>query len=113
MNRRLSGILLLAFVIAAVASYVVYRVAGQQINGTQAAATTQILVAAHDLELGSLIKDTDLSTAEWVGALSRLGAVQNPVLPTYRERELAFVTRAEAVTAVPGATWSGVIFPSE
>src|SRR5437867_11927820 len=28
-----------------------------------------------------------------VGALSRLGAVQNPILPIYREREVGFVVR--------------------
>src|SRR5688572_20567509 len=28
-----------------------------------------------------------------VGALSRLGAVQNPILPIYRDREVRFVTR--------------------
>ena len=28
-----------------------------------------------------------------VGALARLGAVQNPVMPIYRQREVAFVTK--------------------
>src|SRR5699024_8909477 len=28
-----------------------------------------------------------------VGGLARLGAVQNPILPIYREREVGFVTR--------------------
>ena len=28
-----------------------------------------------------------------VGALSRLGAVQNPILPIYREREVGFVAK--------------------
>ena len=32
-----------------------------------------------------------------VGALARLGAVQNPILPIYRHRELAFIARAERV----------------
>jgi len=71
MNRRLSSILSLAFVIAAVASYLVYRVAGKQMQPQQQASTTQILVAAHDLELGSLIKEADISTAEWVGPLPK------------------------------------------
>lgn len=70
MNRRLSTILSLAFVIAAVSSYLVFRVAGSQMHPQQPV-TTQILVAAHDLELGTLIKDADLSTAEWVGPLPK------------------------------------------
>ena len=46
-----------------------------------------------------------------VGALSRLGVVQNPILPIYREREVGFVTRQTGakVLAVPGE-WNGFDF---
>src|SRR5450631_3641678 len=71
MNRRLSTILSLAFVIAAVSSYFVYRVAGKQMHPQQQPVATRIVVAAHDLDLGSLIADSDLSTAEWVGVLPK------------------------------------------
>ena len=71
MNRRLSSILFVAFVIAAVSSYLVYRVAGKQMQPQQQQVTSQILVAAHDLELGAVIKDADVSTAEWVGPLPK------------------------------------------
>jgi pilus assembly protein CpaB len=56
--------------VAAVASYIVYRVAGAQAHpvGPQ---TTKIIVPARDLEIGTLIKDTDLTTGEWVGALPK------------------------------------------
>ncbi|MFM7068040.1 MAG: AMP-binding protein, partial [Actinomycetes bacterium] len=39
-----------------------------------------------------------------VGALSRLGAVQNPLLPIYREREVGFITRQanSSLFIVPG-----------
>jgi cyclohexanecarboxylate-CoA ligase len=42
------------------------------------------------------------------GALRRLGAVQNPILPIYREREVGFIVRQAASTllVVPG-TWRG------
>ena len=76
MNRRLSTILLIAFSVAAAASYLVYRVVGRQMHAPQAPATTRIVVAAHDLELGSVIKDADLSTAEWVGALPKAALVK-------------------------------------
>lgn len=38
------------------------------------------------------------------GALSRLGAVQNPILPIYRQREVGFITRQSecSVLVVPG-----------
>ena len=33
------------------------------------------------------------------GALRRLGAVQNPILPIYREREVGFIVRQAGVDA--------------
>ena len=71
MNRRLSTILFLAFVVAAVSSYLVYRVAGKQMHPAQQAQTTRIVVPARDLEIGTLIKDADITTAEWVGSLPK------------------------------------------
>ncbi len=43
-----------------------------------------------------------------VAALARLGAVQNPIIPIYREREVAFITAQAAsdVLVVP-ASWRG------
>jgi pilus assembly protein CpaB len=74
MNRRLSTILLLAFVVAAASSYLVYRVAGNQMHATPQARTTQILMAARDLQIGALIRDVDLTTGDWLGSLPK-GAV--------------------------------------
>jgi len=71
MNRRVLNILLLALAIATVSSYLVYRIAGRQINSAQQPVTSHILVAAHDLELGTVIKEVDLATAEWVGTLPK------------------------------------------
>ena len=80
MNRRLSTILLLAFAIAAVASFLVYRVAAWQMHSQPQPVATQILVAAHDLELGSVIKNEDLSTAEWVGPLPKTVLVKKETI---------------------------------
>src|SRR5437763_15786968 len=74
MNRRLSTILFLAFVVAAISSYLVYKVAGKQMHPAAQAQTTRIIVPARDLEIGTLIKDADLTTAEWVGSLPK-GAI--------------------------------------
>ena len=73
MNRRLSTILLLAFAVAAVSSYLVYRVAASQMRPAQPR-TTRLIVPARDLEIGTLIKDADLTTAEWMGSAPK-GAV--------------------------------------
>lgn len=69
MNRKVSSILLIAFVIAAATSYVVYRVTQNQLRRSAQSAPTSIpiVVAVRDLEIGTLIRDTDLTTAAWVG----------------------------------------------
>src|SRR3954454_7546329 len=44
-------------------------------------------------------------------ALARLGAIQNPMLPIYREREVGFDTRqARSKLLVVPSTWSGFDF---
>jgi pilus assembly protein CpaB len=70
MNRRVSTILFVAFVVAAICSYFVYRVAGVQ-RKPVGPVTTKIIVPARDLEIGTLIKDTDLTTGDWAGALPK------------------------------------------
>ena len=68
MNQRLTTILICAFLIAAGASYVVYRLVGKQIRDNAKNQATQIVVAATDLDIGAVIKPTDLKTAALVGA---------------------------------------------
>ena len=44
----------------------------------------------------------------FVGALARLGAVQNPILPIYRHREVGFVTKQTgAKLLIVPSTWKG------
>jgi pilus assembly protein CpaB len=68
MNKRLTTILFLAFVVAAISSYLVYRVAGNQMRPAAQTHTSRIIVPSRNLEIGTLIRDADLTTAEWVGA---------------------------------------------
>src|SRR5688572_14186404 len=51
---------------------------------------------------------TWLESLVLVAALSRLGAIQNPLLPIYRQREVSFVTQQSGsrLFIVPG-TWRG------
>jgi pilus assembly protein CpaB len=72
MNRRLLIILLCAFLVAAGASYLVYRVAGNQIRAAGAQKpTSKIVVAARDLQIGTLIHESDLRMSDWTGALPK------------------------------------------
>jgi pilus assembly protein CpaB len=68
MNKRLSRIIFSALIVAAASSYLVYRVAGNQLNGAPRAQNTKIVVAARNLEIGTLIRDSDVKLGEWVGA---------------------------------------------
>ncbi len=46
-----------------------------------------------------------------VGALSRLGAVQNPLIPIYRDKEVTFITgQARSRLLVVPSTWKGFSF---
>jgi pilus assembly protein CpaB len=73
MNRRLLNILLIAFVIAAACSYIVFRLVGSRLSGTHQT-TTHVIAAATDIKLGSVLRDADLTTIEIAGTLPK-GAI--------------------------------------
>lgn len=74
MNRRLMTILLCAFFVAAAASWVVYRLVGNQLNNNARGRAIDVIVAARDLEIGTLVKTTDLKTGQVVGEVPQ-GAI--------------------------------------
>jgi pilus assembly protein CpaB len=67
MNRRIFTVLATAFVVAALCSYVVYRLVGGRMIAAAQHRTTDVVVARNDIKLGSVLKDGDLTTAAWVG----------------------------------------------
>jgi len=73
MNRRLLNILLIAFVIAAGCSYIVFRLVGSRLSGTRQT-STHVIAAATDIKLGTLLRDADLTTVEITGTLPK-GAI--------------------------------------
>jgi len=60
-------ILLCAFFVAAAASWVVYRLVGNQLNNNARGRAIDVIVAARDLEIGTLVKATDLKSGQVVG----------------------------------------------
>jgi pilus assembly protein CpaB len=74
MNRRLLTILLVAFVIAGVCAFGVYRIVGNRITTQQQAPTTTIVAAAADLKLGTVLTQADLGSIKIAGTLPK-GAV--------------------------------------
>ena len=57
-------ILLCAFLVAVGASYFVYRLIGKQIHDQAAKSSVTVVAAARDLEIGTLIKASDLTTEQ-------------------------------------------------
>jgi pilus assembly protein CpaB len=60
--------LLAALIVSLVASYLVYRVAGGQMRANSKTPTTQVVVASRDLEIGTLLKDSDFKMGSVAGA---------------------------------------------
>jgi len=69
MNKRFAGVLIFAFVVASMASLLLYRLMNSKQQSTKAAAPqlTQVVVAAKDLEVGTVLKATDVKMADWSG----------------------------------------------
>ena len=54
---------------------------------------------------------TWVESAVLVGALSRLGAIQNPMLPIYRHKEVSFITRQLSTRVlITPSTWNNFDF---
>src|SRR5215470_17975732 len=71
MNQRLFSVLIFAFVVSAGASLLLYRLIASRVTANAKQPTSQVLVAARNLELGTLIRDSDLKMADFSGALPR------------------------------------------
>ncbi len=76
MNRRLTGILLIAFVVAVACSYLVFRIVGNRLGAPQHR-VTRVVAAATDIKLGSVLRNVDLTTVEIAGTLPK-GAILKP-----------------------------------
>lgn len=68
MNRRLLIILLSALVIASVSSYVIARMVGMRLSAAKPQPSTRLIAAAHDVKIGMILADADLTTIQVVGA---------------------------------------------
>lgn len=70
MNQRFVSVLLFAFVVAAGSSLLLYRLtAARMLQAKPAAGATQLMVAARNLEVGALIRESDLKLSAWAGPL--------------------------------------------
>jgi pilus assembly protein CpaB len=70
MNKRFVGVLIFAFVVASVASLMLYRLLLNRPQSAKAAQTTvQIVLATRDIEVGTVLKEEDVKLTDWPGAV--------------------------------------------
>ena len=69
MNQRFISVLVFAFVVAGCASLLLYRLTMSHSSAQAAPTTTKALVAVKNLELGVIIKDSDVKDIPWTGSL--------------------------------------------
>jgi pilus assembly protein CpaB len=74
MNRRLLTVLLVAFVIAAICTFGVYRLVSGRMTAAQPVPTTNVVAAKTDIKLGTLLTADNLTTIGLTGEVPK-GAV--------------------------------------
>jgi pilus assembly protein CpaB len=74
MNRRVFIIVACAFVLSICVSYLVYRAPGARSAARKPPPAVELVVAARDLAMGTLVRDADLKTSAWPGPVPK-GAI--------------------------------------
>ncbi|HLK47442.1 MAG TPA: Flp pilus assembly protein CpaB [Bryobacteraceae bacterium] len=69
MNKRLLSVLAFALAVSGVATFLVARVIQGRFTAAKPQPEATVLVAAHDLGIGALIKEGDVKMAPWSGPL--------------------------------------------
>src|SRR4051794_31212217 len=68
MYRRLIFVLIFAVIIAGLSSVVLYQIVIASVNSQPKNQGTMLLVAARDIAIGDMIRDTDVREIAWNGA---------------------------------------------
>jgi pilus assembly protein CpaB len=69
MNRRLLAILLAAFLIASVCTFLVYQMVNSRMSAVRPVAATSIVGAKTDIKLGTVLSASDLTTVQVAGGV--------------------------------------------
>ena len=71
MNRRLLTVLLVAFVIAAVCTFLVYRLVSTRVTVARPIPTTNVVAAKTDIKLGTVLTADNLTTIGLTGTVPK------------------------------------------
>src|SRR6187200_2509011 len=69
MKQRVAAILLVALAVSGIATYLVYRALSSRVADSANGAKVPVIQAARALEIGTLIKDGDLTVGSWAGTV--------------------------------------------
>lgn len=75
MNQRLISVLAFAFIVSAGASLLLYRLLSSRTPAQASAKSSKLLLAARDLDPGTLIHDADLRLGDWTDGIPE-GVIQ-------------------------------------
>jgi pilus assembly protein CpaB len=76
MNRRLLTVFAFALLVSAAASAGLYRLVSTRLTASAKAPSSQLIVAARQMEPGSLVKEADVRVIDWSSSIPK-GALQN------------------------------------
>jgi len=69
MNKRFLGVLAFATIVATIASLLLYRLLINRPTAKAAMSSVQIVLAARDVEIGTVLKEEDVKLTDWPGAV--------------------------------------------
>jgi pilus assembly protein CpaB len=69
MNKRLAGVLAFALIVAAGASYLVYRFLGERLAASAEQPAQELIVPIRRLDIGVLVQESDLTVTDWNGPI--------------------------------------------
>ena len=110
MNKRFLSVLIFALIVSGVASFLIYRLVAARLAASAAPAPVngKVVVAARELQVGTLIKETDVRLGDWngdppKGALTNVqDALNRGVVSPLYEGELVLDARLAAKGAGAG-----------
>src|SRR5271157_3284851 len=69
MNKRFLGVLAFATIVATIASLLLYRLLINRPTTRAAVSSVQVVLAGHDIEVGTVLKEEDVKLTDWPGAV--------------------------------------------
>ena len=108
MNKRFLPVVAFALLVSGAATFFVYKMLAAKLTANAAPAQAQVVVATHDLQVGSLITSADVRLADWSGPVPKGvatavdGIVNRGVVMPVFEGEPVLETRLAAKGAGAG-----------